>query len=440
MPSPLSPRQLIVRKRDGHAHTADEIRAIMEAVTGDGFSDAQVGAWLMAVCLRGLDDAETVALTAAMRDSGARFDLRATPRPKLDKHSTGGVGDKVSLILAPLMAACGLAVPMISGRGLGHTGGTLDKLESIPGFRTDLSPAEVAAQVARLGVAMAAQTPEVVPADRRLYRLRDVTGTVENRSLVVASILSKKLVEDLDGLVLDVKFGSGAFFREETEARALAVALVETARALGLPTRALLTAMDEPLGRAVGNAVEVREVIEILRGHGPGDLRRVTLALGAEMLQLGGLSSTPEEALAQQEEAIASGIALRLFGHLIEAQGGDPGVLEDPSRLPRPAVQRSIDGTHTEPRWVCRVDARGVAEAALRLGAGRERESDAIDPAAGITALVKVGEPVLPGQRLACLGAASEARLDLAEALLRDAITLGEGPPRPSELIKERIL
>lgn len=435
-----APRNLIERKRDGHRHSDEEIRAVVDGVTNGAFSDSQVGAWLMAALLKGLDREETIALTAAMRDSGERFDLSGVARPKIDKHSTGGVGDKVSIPLAPLVAACGLAVPMISGRGLGHTGGTLDKLEAIPGFRTDLEPAEVAAQVERLGLAMAAQTPSLVPADRRLYRTRDVTGTVESPSLVVASILSKKLVEDLDGLVLDVKFGSGAFFTDASEARELARALVETAKGLGVPARALLTRMDQPLGRAVGNAVEVAESLALLRGEGPEDLRRVTFALGAEMLQIGGLAESENEALEALAEALDSGLALRLAGHLIEAQGGDPRVIDDAGRLPRAARVRDVRYDGTTPVWVHALDARTVAVAALQLGAGRQSETDRIDPGAGLWNLIKVGEPVLPGQRIATLGAVDEAKLDAGEDRLLAALRVAPSPCPAGELIGERIL
>lgn len=431
----VSPRRLIEKKRDGQRLTAEEIEAVVAGVTGGTFSDAQVGAWLMAVLWRGLDEKETVALTGAMRDSGARFDLSTVRRPKIDKHSTGGVGDKVSIALAPLMAACGLAVPMISGRGLGHSGGTLDKLESIPGMRTNLTPAEVAAQVERLGVAMAAQSPELVPADRRLYQIRDVTSTVESPPLVVASILSKKLVEDLDGLVLDVKFGRGAFFPERGQALALARQLVETAKCLGLPTRALLTAMDEPLGRAVGNAVEVAEAIALLRGEAPSDFRQVTLALGAEMLQLAGLAPTPQAAVEAMQEAISSGTALRLLAHLVETQGGDPRVVEEGQGLPRAALAREVRFDGDGPVWVAGLDAREVADAALLLGAGRQRESDAIDPAAGLTGLVKVGEPLLPGQPIGVLHGRSAAQLDAAETCLRRALAVAESAVVRPELI-----
>lgn len=408
-------------------------------VTGGGFTDAQVGAWLMAVFLRGLDRDETVDLTAAMRDSGGRFDLSSVTRPKVDKHSTGGVGDKVSIALAPLMAACGLAVPMISGRGLGHSGGTLDKLESIPGLRTDLSVAEVARQVERIGVAMAAQTPELVPADRRLYRLRDVTGTVESPPLVVASILSKKLVEDLNGLVLDVKCGRGAFFQDVNSARQLARLLIDTANGLGVRTTALLTAMDEPLGRSVGNAVEVAEAIAFLQGNGPRDFSAVTVALGVEMLCLGGLAENETEAESALAEALDSEMALRLFSHLVEAQGGDPRIVDDLRILPQPVCRRRVCYGGDSSVWVEAMDARAVAEAALVLGAGRQRESDQIDFAAGIVDLVKVGESLDPGQLIGIVQGASPALLDAGEACLRGALRVSPEPVSRPLLIKERI-
>ena len=435
----LSPRTLIEKKRDGGRFSEAEIAAVVAGVTDGSFSDAQVGAWLMAVLLKGLDPAETVALTAAMRDSGERFDLSGVKRPKVDKHSTGGVGDKVSLALAPLAAACGLAVPMISGRGLGHSGGTLDKLESIPGMRTDLDVATVARQVERLGVAMAGQTPALVPADRRLYRLRDVTGTVESPPLVVGSILSKKLVEDLDGLVLDVKCGRGAFFQDISAARDLARMLVDTAKGLGVRTTALLTAMDEPLGCAVGNAVEVAESIGLLQGRGPPDLRAVTIALGVEMLRLGGLASSDVAAEAALNEALESGMALRLFAHLIEAQGGDPRVVDDLRALPQPKCRRRVLFDGAEAVWVAGVDARIVAQATLVLGAGRQRESDTIDPAAGVVQLVKVGASLQPGQPIGVVQGATESLLDEAEGILRAALHVSPEPVSRPLLIKERI-
>jgi pyrimidine-nucleoside phosphorylase len=435
----LSPRRLIEKKRDGETLTVAEIESVVRGVINGGFSDAQVGAWLMAAFLRGLNQDETVALTAAMRDSGDRFDLSAVRRPKVDKHSTGGVGDKVSIPLAPLVAACGLAVPMISGRGLGHSGGTLDKLESIPGMRTDLDVETVAEQVERLGVAMAGQTPELVPADRRLYRLRDVTGTVESPPLIVGSILSKKLVEDLDGLVLDVKCGRGAFFTEVGAAQKLARMLVDTANGLGVRTTALLTAMDEPLGCAVGNAVEIAESIELLHGRGPADLKAVTLALGVEMLVLGGLAADAGEAEQMLLEALDSGMALRLFAHLVEAQGGDPRIVDDLRLLPQPKRKRAVLFDGPSPVWVAEVDARLVAEAALILGAGRQQETDSIDPAAGIVQLAKIGSSLDPGQPLGVLQGASDALLDAAESVLRSALRSSPQPVSRPLLIKERI-
>ncbi len=434
-----STRELIARKREGGALEGSVVRAFVRGVSEGDWSDAQVGAFLMASFLRGLDETETVALTAAMRDSGERFDLGHIARPKVDKHSTGGVGDKVSLPLAPLMAACGLAVPMISGRGLGHTGGTLDKLESIPGFRTDLSVGEVAAQVERLGVAMAAQTPDLVPADRRLYALRDVTATVECRPLIVSSILSKKLVEDLDGLVLDVKCGAGAFFADPAEARELAEAPVSTARGLGVRTSALLTAMDQPLGRTVGNALEVAESIELLGGGGPPDLREIVFALGAEMLRLGGLETTAEGARGRMEEALASGAARTCFARLIEAQGGDPAVVEDASRLPRAAHTRTVEAPSEADAWVGAVDARAVAEIVLELGGGRQRENDGIDPAVGVAQLAKIGERVGPGSVLGVIHASDPAKLEEAAVHLRAAVHLVPQSPPPRPLILERL-
>jgi len=437
MADPASPQSIIARKRDGHALGREEIAAFVEGAARGGWSDDQCAALLMAIFLRGLDSGETAALTELMMRSGAVADLRGIPGVKVDKHSTGGVGDKVSLVLAPLAAACGVCVPMMSGRGLGHTGGTLDKLEAIPGFRVGLGLDAYAAQLRRIGVAMIGQTGELAPADRRLYALRDATATVESIPLICASIMSKKLAEGIDALVLDVKFGRGAFMPEHARARELASALVTIGKAMGKPTRALLTSMDQPLGRAVGNAVEVVESIEALQGHGPADLMVVTLALGVHMLLLARVAADPAAARARLQRAIADGSALRKFRELVTAQGGDATVIDDCARLPQAPVARPIMAPVSG--FVADVDPLAVARAAWRLGAGRAHAADAINPAVGITHLVKVGEPVSAGDRLCTVHAASEADLDGVRAGIAAAFRIEPGPARAVSLVDELI-
>jgi pyrimidine-nucleoside phosphorylase len=433
----MSPPLIIARKRDGHALTAEEIGAFVRGAVDGSWADYQLSALLMAICLRGFDAEETALYTAAMTRSGAVADLSAIPGIKVDKHSTGGVGDKVSLVLAPWVAACGVPVPMISGRGLGHSGGTLDKLEAIPGFRTGLSLAEYRDQVARVGCALIGQTPELAPADRRLYALRDVTATVESIPLICGSILSKKLAAGIDALVLDVKFGRGAFMPDLPAGRELATTLVRVGRAAGKQVRALLTRMDAPLGRAVGNALEVAESIAALRGAGPADLMEVTRALGVEMLLLGGVATDPTQANARLDAALTSGAALEKFRAVIAAQGGDARVVDDPGRLP---VARYVEPV-LAPRsgWITAVDARAVAFAALRLGAGRARAEDAVDPAVGVAGLVQVGESVTAGEPLAWLHANDLTGLPEARALLAGAFTVGEAPVQPPPLVADRI-
>lgn len=420
----MFPQHIIAQKRDGGALTEAQIESFVRGATDGSWADYQLSALLMAIYLRGMNPEETVALTTAMMRSGTVADLSSIEGVKVDKHSTGGVGDKVSLLLAPMVAACGVVVPMISGRGLGHTGGTLDKLESIPGFRTDLSLAAFRAQVERVGCALIGQTTELAPADRKLYALRDVTATVECLPLICASIMSKKLAEGIDALVLDVKFGRGAFMKTEAEARALAVVMVGIGRSMGKGVRALLTAMDQPLGRAVGNGLEVAESIACLRGEGPDDLMEVTYALGEHMLILAGAAHEPKDARKQLEHAVASGAALEKFGEIIAAQGGDVHVLENPDRLPR--ARRQVAVAAVRDGFVTEVDAMGVALAALRLGAGRSHTEDTVDPAVGVAALVKIGERVAVGQALCEIHANDEASVAAARELLSRAIMVGD--------------
>lgn len=425
------PQQVIARKRDGGELSRAEIAAFVRGATDGSWADYQLSALLMAIFLRGMGTAETAALTEAMMRSGTVADLSHVPGVKVDKHSTGGVGDKVSLPLAAMVAACGVPVPMISGRGLGHTGGTLDKLESIPGFRVGLSLEEYRAQVARIGCALIGQTRDLAPADKKLYSLRDVTATVECLPLICASIMSKKMAEGIDALVLDVKFGGGAFMKTLPEARALAEAMCAIGAAMGRPTRALLTRMDQPLGRAVGNAVEVAESIACLRGEagaGAEDLMEVTYALGAEMLLLAGAAGDAAEAGAMLREAVASGRALEKFREIVVAQGG--GDLE---KMPRAKWVKEV---RAEKGGVVQaVDAMEVALAALRLGAGRVKAEDAVDHAVGFTQLVKIGERVQAGDVLAVVHANDETKLAAAQAEIVKAVVIGSTAVAPVPLI-----
>ncbi|WP_277557653.1 thymidine phosphorylase [Ereboglobus sp. PH5-10] len=431
---------MIAAKRDARKLTRDEIGAFVRGATDGSWADYQLSAMLMAICIRGMDTDETAALTEAMMNSGTVADLPGVRLPKVDKHSTGGVGDKVSIHLAPMVAACGVAVPMMSGRGLGHTGGTLDKLESIPGFRVGLTLPEYRAQMETLGVALIGQTAELAPADKKLYALRDVTGTVESIPLITGSILSKKLAEGIDALVLDVKFGAGAFMREKARARELATTMVAACRHLGKPARALLTAMNQPLGRAVGNALEIAECIDCLRGNGPADLMEVTYALGEQMLLLAGVAKTMGEARAKLENAIASGAALEKLRALIVAQNGDPRVVDDPpGHLPSAKHQEAVVAGSGAGGYVAGVDAMGVALAALRLGAGRVRAEDKIDHAVGISKLVKAGERVAAGDTLAVIHANNEDALAEAHEGVARAITFSQAPVAVEALVTEII-
>ena len=415
---------LIQRKRDSGSFEAPEWRAIIDGYVAGRIPDYQLSALLMAVVWRGLSTEELAALTDAMIASGDRLHFEGLGRPVIDKHSTGGVGDKVSLLLAPMVASCGVAVPMMSGRGLGHTGGTLDKLESIPGFRTGLSLREAEAQVARIGCAMIGQTPEIAPADRKLYALRDVTGTVESIPLISASIMSKKLAEGLNGLVLDVKTGSGAFLPEVERAIELARTMIALGETRSCRTVALLTAMDRPLGRACGNALEVEEALQGLEGEGPEDLMEVTYALGVEMLLLAGVDRDAAAARERLEEAVRSGHALETFGKVIEAQGGDPAVIDDPGILPQAdaveVFRAPVGGTVTA------VDPRTIGRAIIELGGGRQTMSDTIDPGVGFVITVKPGDRVEARQPLASVFARNDAGITLGLDALRRAIVIGD--------------
>ena len=431
----MFPQHLIARKRDGHTLTREEIGRFVQGATDGSWADYQLSAMLMAIVWRGMTPEETAWYTEAMMRSGVVADLAGIRRPKADKHSTGGVGDKISLHLAPMIAACGVVVPMISGRGLGHTGGTLDKLESIPGFSVNLSLGAYRAQLDEIGLALIGQTADLAPADKKLYALRDVTATVESIPLICGSILSKKLAEGIDVLVLDVKFGRGAFMKDKADARRLAEALVAVATALGKPTRAVLTAMDEPLGHTVGNALEVAESIACLRGGGPADVMEVTFALGEQMLLLAGVAATKEDARGQLEASVASGAALEKFRALVAAQGGDARVVDEPARLP----QAKFIGAVAAPRagFVSTVDAMGVALAALRLGAGRAKATDSVDHAVGVSGLVKVGERVEAGAPWGGVHANDATARAEDAAMVAGALGIGDTREAAARLVDE---
>jgi pyrimidine-nucleoside phosphorylase len=427
---------LIAKKRDGGRHSAAELEFIAGAAARSLVHDYQLAAWLMAVVCRGMDEDETVALTRAMARSGETLGLGRLGRQKADKHSTGGVGDGVSLALAPLAAACGLAVPMMSGRGLGHTGGTLDKLEAIPGFQVRLPLPRIRAQMRRLGVCLFGQSEKLAPADRTLYALRDATATVPARPLIVSSILSKKAAEELDALVLDVKVGSGAIFKDAASARDLARALVKTSKGLGIPTVAVLTAMEQPLGRYVGNAFEVRQALEILNGASDApDYLECTLTLGGWMLKLAGLAKSAEHGADMIRARIADRAGLKLFREIVKEQGGDVRVVDEPDRLARARRTRVVlapkDG------FVTRLDARVVGQAAVLLGAGRAFKEQPLDYGAGLRLMKKVGDRVLRGDPLASLYASHEKPLKLGAGLLMTALEIGPRAPRPAPTVIE---
>lgn len=416
-----------MRKRDGHALEREEIAAFVTGVTTGELPDYQASALLMAILLKGMTPQETAWLTDAMVHSGIRVDLTDLPGVKVDKHSTGGVGDKTSLILAPIAAACGVPVPMMSGRGLGHTGGTLDKLESIPGFRTGLSLDEMRAALARCGCAMLGQTKQIAPADKKLYALRDVTGTVESIPLISASIMSKKIAEGIDALVLDVKTGSGAFMKTEADSRRLAESLVSIGNASGVRTEAVITDMEMPLGVAVGNALEVIECLDVLKGRHTGDLVDCSIELTVRMLILGKVATDRADATAQVRRAIDSGAALDRFRQIIEGQGGDPRVVDDYSRLPQAPSRFVVRAERAG--YVARLDAELVGRASVMLGAGRDRVDDAVDPAVGIVIMAKPGTRVAAGDAVFEIHYGEQAKLDAALVLARRAVTLADEPP-----------
>ncbi len=433
----MLPQWIIEKKRDGRELTAEEIVFFIQGYTRGDIPDYQMAALAMAIYFRGMTPDETVVLTEAMMRSGIVLDTSGIPKPKADKHSTGGIGDKISLPLAPMLACAGVAVPMLSGRGLGITGGTLDKLEAIPGYRTRLSENEFLDIVCRCGCSIAGPTERLAPADRKLYALRDVTGTVPSIPLITASILSKKLAEGVEHLVFDVKFGAGAFMRTRADARHLADSLVRVGRAMGRNVRALLTDMNQPLGRTVGNALEVAESAEILHGRGSPETVELTLALGAELLTMAGVAADADAARRVLVRGIETGAAAEKFAEMIRLHGGDGEVVSDYNRLPAAAIRKPLVAPGAG--YIVGVDAERVGRACTWLGAGRRRVEDTVDPAVGISDLVKVGERVEKGDLLATVHANDPARLEEALKLLREAFTLGEAAPAPGPLVAERV-
>ena len=429
---------VIRKKRDGGELSRDEIASLVNTYTLGEIPDYQVSAWLMAVLLRGLTRAETAALTDSMLHSGEVLDLSWLRAKKVDKHSTGGVGDKTSLVLAPLAAAAGVAVPMISGRGLGHTGGTLDKLEAIPGFNVNLSVTEFRRVLETCGCAMIGQTAEIAPADRKLYALRDVTGTVESPYLICASIMSKKLAEGIDGLVLDVKTGSGAFMKNEKDAAFLAELMVETGERMGKQVVALITDMDQPLGRMIGNALEVVEVVDVLRGEGPEDLRQLCFELAGWMLHLGGVADSVEHGKRRSEELISSGEALAKFRQMVELQGGDPRAIDDPKRLPHARHTKNI--VSPKSGFLVSLQCEHIGTACVVLGGGRERKEDPVDPAVGIVLHKKVGDAVFAGETLATIHYNAEAPALRAGQLLETSYRIADSPAQKTSPLIHRVI
>jgi pyrimidine-nucleoside phosphorylase len=427
--------ELIENKRDGLEQSAEDIERLVSAYVSGEMPDYQMAAWLMAAFLKGLSSDETAALTKAMAESGRMVDLSEIPGVKVDKHSTGGVGDTTTLVLAPLVASCGVPVAKMSGRGLGHTGGTLDKLESIPGFSVTLEPEAFLAQVRDVGCAVIAQSADVDPADKKMYALRDVTGTVPSIPLIVGSIISKKVAGGANAIVLDVKVGSGSFMKTEEQARALAAELQRVGESLGRTVVCIRTDMNQPLGCAVGNALEVAEAIRTLKGEGPADLTELCLVLGSKMLVLGGVADDERIGRDLLLDSIADGRALETFAEWVEAQGGDPRVAEDPSLLPQAPYETIV--TAPTSGFVTGFDAEGVGRAAMLLGAGRATKDDTIDPSAGLVLSVRTGDRIATGDRLATLFASDESLFEEASRRLLASIHIGDAEPEPVPLFHE---
>ena len=437
MKGSMNPVEMIRTKRDGGTHAAGDIGAFIEQFVAGSVADYQMAAWLMAAFLRGLDDRETVALTFAMLHSGKVLRLPSVKAVKVDKHSTGGVGDKISICLAPLVAACGVAVPMISGRGLGHTGGTLDKLEAIPGYLVQLEPKKFERIVREVGVSMIGQSAELAPADRRIYALRDVTATVESIPLIVASILSKKLAEGIDGLVLDVKVGRGAFMKDLKSARALASALVRVGKSAGKSVVALLTDMSAPIGRSIGNGLETREAIAILQNSGPADTRELTLTLGAEMLLLGKAERSLPAARARLERALADGSAFERFLRMVKAHGGDTRFVEHPERLA--AAKAKLEVRAPRSGYISDCDAFALGLSGVALGAGRTRADLAVDPHAGIELFAQRGDRVTRDQPIAVIHARTKALAQSEAQRVTAAFKISPQKPKPKRVVLDRI-
>jgi pyrimidine-nucleoside phosphorylase len=429
----ISVPELIARKRDGKPLDPSEIEALIAGFVRGDVADYQMSAFAMAVFFRGMSPEETTALTLAMRDSGTVVDLSGIKKQKVDKHSTGGVGDKVSLCLAPLVVACGVPVPMVSGRGLGHTGGTLDKLEAIPGFSVSMSVPKFVKQMDKIGCALIGQTADIAPADKRLYALRDVTATVESIPLITASILSKKLAEGIDALVLDVKVGRGAFMKNAKDGRALAESIVRVGTLAKKRVSAILTNMDTPLGNTIGNALETREAIEILHNVGPSDLRECTLVLGAEMLRLGKVAKTEREARNKLEKALADGSALRAFKQIIKAQKGDARVVDEPDRLP--TTPYAIEIRANASGFVGDIDPLELGLAAVQLGAGRTRADQAVDHGVGIELRKKLGDSVAENDCLALVHVRDAEAADAPVRRIANAVRVTKKAPRPAPLV-----
>jgi pyrimidine-nucleoside phosphorylase len=436
--SPIRAVDVIRKKRDGGELTSAEIDYLVQGCTSGEIPDYQVSAWLMAVVLRGLTRTETSALTDSMLHSGEVLDLSDLPGNKVDKHSTGGVGDKTSLILAPLAAAAGLFVPMISGRGLGHTGGTLDKLESIPGFNVNLSMPQFRHVLSACGCAMIGQTSEIAPADRKLYALRDVTGTVESPYLICASIMSKKLAEGIDALVLDVKTGSGAFMKQDEDAVFLAQLMVETGERMGKKMVALITNMDQPLGLNVGNSLEIEEALQVLRGNGPEDLKDLCLELAAWMLHLGGAAGTPEQGKTSAQQLLASGKALEKFRRMVTLQGGDVRSIDEPGRLPQSKFK--LDVASPKEGFIAAINCETIGTASVALGGGREKKEDSVDPAVGIVLHRKLGDQVATGEPLCTIHHNSDARAAQATRLFLESYQIADAPPAFQKPLIHRII
>ncbi len=433
MPKDFNVVSLISKKRDGEQLENDEITYLINQYTDGGLPDYQMSAFLMAAFLNGLNEEETAALTLSMLHSGKVLDLSAIPGKKVDKHSTGGVGDKPSLILAPIVASCGVPVPMISGRGLGHTGGTLDKLESIPGFTVDITLKKYHSILKACGMVMAGQTKEIAPADKRLYALRDVTATVESIPLIAGSIMSKKLAEGIDALVLDVKFGAGAFMKTQEESLELARTLVEIGQNFNKETIAYLTNMEQPLGMAVGNWLEAKEAVQALKGIGPPDVMEVTNRLSGTMIYLGEKADTIEEGIEKSKQAVTNGQAYKKWMQLTKAQGGDISVLEEPEKYE--AANHSFYFKAEKDGYITAINAQKVGLASLELGAGRKTKEDKIDPAAGILFKKKVDDAVKKGDVLSKGFTNDEQAIELAESLLKDAVDIESAKGEPDQLI-----